>query len=299
MNRYSRLLYISLLITAATHAQNSVPTQQSSFERLQLTLSVDNDGNTAPTLFMPYYWSDTLFSGIGYSTLNTSETSFTGDINAIETSSQEILSFNLLQYQKKGHDLQYSLGLAVEYAQVTNNALYSIPTQGVNLNLQTDIQAWKSGISGDLAYRDIAGFISLRMGGYLYPYTRLDVTHDLNHFTTNSKERQEVTYQGFVNTFFESGIGIDLSLTLRYQLDAYSYRINQLDTSLQPSGTTKELQTSYITWRSEVKLLLSRFSSEGMYPMLGYAREQITSDNGNGSSSDTYNLLLFGFERPF
>ncbi len=275
--------------------------KNSSFEleRLQITFATQEGGNTSPSLFVPFYWSEHLFSGIGYENVTFTSSEFSDSANTLEVSQQEIYSLNVLQYQQESDDFQYSIGLALKYSDVENSALYSVPSSSINLNILAAIKAFSIGISGDIAYKNIGGFFSIRGGGSVYPYATLDVTHKLNEYSVDSSDAQEITYNFFVNTVFESGYGVDLGLFASYRLDAYNYTINQIDNFLQPAGVTTELKTSFKTLRAEVKLLLSAYSANEIYPMLGYAYENVHSDYGSGQDKTTNNLLVFGFERPF
>ena len=268
-------------------------------ERLQIAFSTQEGGNTSPNLFVPFYWNAYLFSGVGYESVALTSSEFSDSANVLEVTQQEYYSLNILQYQQKIDSLQYSIGLALKYSDVENSSMYSIPSYSVSLNALTDIKAFNVGISGDVAYKDIGDFFSIRAGGSLYPYATLDVTHNLNEYSVNSNDPQEVTYNFFVNTIFKSGFGLDLGLFASYRLDAYNYTINDIDNSLQPTGYTSEVKTSFKTLRAEVKLLLSAYSTNEIYPMVGYAYENVHSDYGAGQDKTTNNLLVFGFERPF
>ena len=301
MKTVCQLCLVSAFLATQGMAEERENMDAFSLERLQITFSSDQNGNTSPSLFIPVYWSENLFSAIGYKNVTLALSDFSGGVNALEVSQQETYNLNVIQYQESNHNLQYSIGLAVKYSQVENFGTLSVPgtTPIINLNISTDIKAFSAGISGDAAFKNIADFLSIRTGGYIYPYLNFDVTHNLNEFTTNSNLDQEITYKFFIDTVLQSGYGVDLSLSALYSLEAYNYAINELDSSLQPAGTTTDIETSFKTVRGEVKLLLSAYNAHGINPMLGYAYENVHTDYGSGKDKTVNNLLIFGFEKPF
>jgi len=295
------LVFLSLVSSSCLAQEEKDNADTFSLERLQITFSNDREGNTSPSLFVPIYWNEHLFSGIGYESITLALSDFSNSASTLEVTQQEIYNLNVLQYQETSRNIQYSIGLALKYSKVQNYGTLSVPgtTPSINLNVATSIKAFSAGVSGDLAFKNIGEFLSVRVGGYIYPYLNFDVTQNLNGLTTNSNLDQEVTYKIVINTVLQSGYGVDLSLTALYSLEAYNYTINEIDSSLQPAGTVTDIKTSSNIFRGEVKLLLSAYSAHGIHPMLGYAYEDIHADYGSGQDKTTNNLLIFGFEKPF
>ncbi len=295
---FKYLLLCTLLSTSLLAKSNAF-----SLERLEITLSQNKNGNTVPSLFMPIYWNKHLFSGLGYDsfTLASSVNEKEGNIIAegLSASSQSIYNFNVLQYQQQKKHIQYSFGLALKYSDVKNQEFANLTNKTdtsfmLNLKNETYIKSFSTGLSADFALKKLADFFSLRVGAYFYPYSTLDVTHKLNEFTTSSDDAQDMTYKFFLITYFETNLGLNFSLNAKYSKEAYNYDINTLDLD----GSTSSLKTSFTKLRGEAKVLYSN-KSMSIYPMLGLAYENITSDYGSGTQNELNTLVLFGLEKPF
>ena len=294
MKNLLKVLTVVSMLSTVTYAEGL------SLDRMKVSFNQDEEGNTSPDIYMPYYWNDSFFSALAYKSLFITTSEFSDDINTLETSSQKVFTLTVVQYESTEEHSGYSVGWVVENSNVQNNGLLSAPSAGASLNLLTDIEAISTGITGDVSALKLGNFFSLRTGGSLYPYSQLKVKHNLNEHSVESDASQDMTYKAFLLTYFESSFNIDLSLGANYTYESYNYTINQIDTiTLKPAGTTEELDTSYKTLQLEAKLLFSGIEKNGLYPMVGYAYRTIDSNYGADSDKSEEDIFLFGLEKPF
>jgi len=197
----TKLSLASLLLSTSLLASNS--------ERMEVTFNSDKDGSVAPRIFIPMYWSENFYSGLGYETINTTKVeseSATGvSVKTLSASTREHIWLNIINYQTSNNKgFGYSAGLATEYRKFNNEefgVLKIDPTVHQTENsVKLDVIA--TSINAELMYKNLLDIFSFRLGAYANPYTTLSVKQNTQitpliekEGTASSSTTQDMSYR--------------------------------------------------------------------------------------------------------
>lgn len=276
-------------------------------ERMEVTFNTDEKGNTKPSIFIPMYWSANWYSGVGYNNSDTmSVTSETlNEVVSTKTltaSQEEHIWLNILNYQNiSNQGFGYSLGLAVEYKKISNEefGVLNIDSQINQTENSTKINLHATSLNAELVYKDLFDFISLRLGTYIAPNSKLTVKQSTeitpllsNSGTSNSSSIQKLSYKVSADVYLKTGSFIDISLNAKYENLPLQYDVSE------PNFSTNLFESSLFTSREKTTTLSAKctfmtFSIGGMNPMVGYSK--VIHDNSLTSSQNgtlDYNIQI-------
>lgn len=307
MKTLTKLSLASLLLSTSLLASNS--------ERMEVTFNTNKDGSTSPRIFVPIYWSENIYSGLGYETVGSM--SVTGDGTIVKTlvaSTQDHIWLNILNYQsmqEKGFN--YSVGLAAEYRKFHNEEFgtFSVAEQVNKIENSTKIDVMVSSINVEVMYKELFDIFSFRLGAYVNPYSRLSIKQNTslkplitNTGASNSTQTQPFSYRMSADVYIKTGQFFDISLNASYENLPLEYDVSEISatTNLFVPSTFKTVDK---TTSLSAKVILSHVDVGGMNPMLGYSA--ISYDNSLNSAingdvavdTPNENRFLFGFEKKF
>lgn len=281
-------------------------------DRLQVNLNTDEDGNTNPDLFIPVYWSDTLFSGVGYYSSSSYET---GNVNGGiivdsrvgTTTDEKRFKLNLISYEMKTGAMTYALGADYEQITIDKHEFgyldYTSDVSAVENNIEIDVV--RTNLNADATYR--TNSLYARLGLSLSPSSTLSVDQTTvvkpllsGTGTSSSSNSQEMSY----DIAFKGGYKLSPLMTLIVQ-GIHSYLPLKYDLAVAGSGSTfvvQEQDTEQTTTKSMVKLAfnLDAFSKE-LSPSIGFGSESVAMTDNNEDETDTVtnSLVMIGFEGRF
>jgi len=308
MNSKIKGMVVLLLASSTLFAASS--------ERMEVTFKTDKNGETTPKIFMPLYWSKTLYSGIGYENTSTMAISKDDSDKTLTAVKQDHIWINLLNYQSSAKSgFAYALGVGAEYRKFKKEE-FSTLTYNSKINKTENsvkLDYMGTNINAELLYRDMFDFLSLRFASYVIPYSNLSVDQSTTikplitkEGTSKSSQSQDISYRMSVDCYIESGYGVDISLNARYEYLPLKYKAVEAGVKNSSAVFIPSLfQTSEKTTTLSAKIVLSKMEVGGMNPMLGLA--QISHNDTFKSSTVTTtdisaedeNIFLFGFEKKF
>ena len=315
-----RLLAVVLSTLLCTSAATAAETEEISMERLILVLSADDKSNNVnPTGFIPFYWNSCLFSGVGYETGSgssvSSKASFApSTFHSIQRSNH--LWLNLISYQERLGIFHYSVGAAYSYRKIDRDEFGYFNESGVLVSItnETELELVRPGLSADIATREIGGILSLRLGGYVYPFSTLGTKQTIDMVSTSlvpqtasGKKRtsQDLSYRFTADAHVKTGTFVDFSFRGRYEHLPLKYTV-LTPFSIAPGNYNfigTDIKSEYTSLRFDTKVLLPQLNFHGIDPMLGFGYEKVKNtlslDITNAPERSTQTYFAFGFEKLF
>ncbi len=307
---------VALLLTIELNADNN------SIERLDLSMEIGIDnGSNNPTFFIPMYWSDNWYSGIGYKTSSTylvdAQETLTGKGKLVTGTSSESLDINVLSYQRNYNNSNYSVGLT------TNFETDTYVTSGYVHNKVSDevvafdgLQTFESiglGIYADYTIRNIYDFFSLRIGTTITPLILLNFDETQSKVPSIEEQAQlvsssfqDVQYDLFISMQFDVSSFLEIIANFSYEYIPISSDALGIDISDVNNQYFTESNFSYraSTTDMNIKFLLPKFNFSGIKPAFGvgkrYFRSTISSSSGlseENNSDDNY--FIIGMNKSF
>ena len=302
--KMKNLGFISALTALSIFISTPVLSETSALERLKLDMERDENGNFRPNLFVPYYWSDNWYSGLGYrdKTLVTQDT-LEGLVDSkLSTSiSERIIRLNVVSYQGASDLFSYSVGLDYQ-----NTAIDKIEFGYFSLNndfivFDNNVEIEVSGFSahGDLTWSKLLDPHAVRVKGSLSPMNSLKVEQqtDIKPLVPitgvgNSTKAQELSYQLQIETRHDLIEFLSVGLDLEYKVLPLNYDLKVLATSAD-KFITAPIDTTESTSRFGLRFIFNNALGDNMFPVIGVAYETTEiEDNLNETSSKVSQTLL-------
>lgn len=303
-----RLFLLLFLVTLCAQATDK-------FERLEFTINSEkNNDKLGPSMFLPYYFNDNLYSGFGY--VNRSRFVVT-DINADTYDARynthvdyEKIWFDVLNYRINLKDASFTVGASVEYENFNTLQFgyteFNDPSFPLVINdIKKQYEYYSLGLYSDYSMQKIADIFSFRVGMYLYPAVYQSTKETQSQPPLISQEAS-VSYQAFEDIryrlFFTSQIEIThyfaILIDLKYSKDGYSPQVlvprqNGTDFYFDVSDTKD------VAYKSE-SILRFLFPSLSMYEInptigIGYINEDVTSKYDGTTTNTNSNRVYYSF----
>jgi len=300
-------LLASILLASALSANDTLT--QVSFEQ-------DNDGNFNPNIFIPVYWTDNVYSGIGYTSNTTKDIGvvdgFIDSKNGMVATSRD-MRLNWLTY-KFGN---FSAGLQSNFLNIDKNEFGYIHDSadlfgnGTNYYIAFDndieLDIVKTGFYID--YSTKIDNLLLRGSSTITPSTKIDVkqstlfkplVNDIG--SSSSSTSQDLSYGVKLEAYYDTNSFVKLGFEYSYDYMPIKYDIAQLavENNAYVFNTTT-IDTDETTTKYLAKLYFDKKMLGGLTPTIGFGSietEVKNNDSGKKSKSDE-SIVSVGFERRF
>ena len=281
-------------------------------DRTQVNLNTDSDGNSNPQLFIPIYWSENFFSGVGYYRSSTFETGdITGgsitDSSISTTVDQTNLRLNLLTYETASGAMTYAVGGEYEQIAINKHEFGYMEVSGTDIHaLKNDIEIDVSrlNLKADATYK--SGDFYARIGFGLSPQSSLSVDQTTTikplipgEGTSSATKAQAMAY----DLSFKSGYSLHPMVNLIVQA-MYDYLPMKYDLAVASGGSyaIEEQDVEQTTTMAMVSFAFNvdSFSKE-LSPNIGFGTRSITTTDNTNDAEETVSesLIILGFEGRF
>lgn len=280
-------------------------------DRLQVNLNTDKEGNTNPDLFIPVYWSDDIFSGIGYYSSNSYEVNQLSSISNSRIGTvvdEKRLKLNLLTYEFKSNSLTYAIGAEIEKISINKQEFgyFEFNSDIVATENSIEIEILKPNINADISYKNDDLFV--RVGITASPLSTLDVKQTTifkplvtSTGTSDSSTSQSIAYNISLKAGYKISPLVSLMAQSNYSILPMKYDLAVLNNTAS-DFTLQEIEVQESTFSNMIKLAfnLDSFSSE-LSPSIGYGTQNISSKDISNDDTTTFknNLWMIGFEGRF
>lgn len=308
---FQYIIFTLLFTTAFLHAET---TQDEG--RVQLQFNTQDDGGLSPQIFYPVYWNEFFYSAFGFQTSKTTtitedDPALGGTDNSYTTSSDtQNYWVNLISYQNGSAYTNYSIGLTADYRQIKTYESAFVadgPSTGrtglSSYENRVEVDVLSPGIYSDFALKEVWGFLSVRIAGYLYPISQLNVKQQTtliqvnaadNAIETKSATMQEISYKALADIYFTLLHSLTLGFSGSYEMLPLKYDLATFN------GTVNQVKTESTIMRANTKLVFTRLDAMGLNPMIGFEMiQQNFTVNGDGLPIDNENNFVFGLEKKF
>ncbi len=284
-------------------------------DRFNLDLNSDEDGNVNPGTFIPYYWGNNWFSGIGFSSSSQlAQDTLDGfsDSRLGTNVEQQQISINLLSYESISGALSYSIGGDYNVINIDRTEFgYLYLNNGViddyvAFDNLTEIEVKGLAVRGDITWGNIDEN-AIRFGWVISPSSTLDVDQDTafkpiitNSATGSSSKSQDLGYDLKILTRHRISSSFSLGLQLRYQVLPLEYDIKVL-ASTADSFQEETIDTNETTTSIGVRFIIDDAISTGLDLVIGFSNEKLKAkDNISGlTSSEDSSIFSVGFTSNF
>ncbi|MBT7409797.1 MAG: hypothetical protein HN826_08865 [Methylococcales bacterium] len=286
------------------------------YSRFFIDFNIDN-GKINPSAFLPYYWNDNIFSGIG---IHTSTTQDNGTVSGFSDSrigssvQDNRLKLNLLSYEMPSGNIKYNVGGDIEQIDIDKLefGFLQMPTNLggdlVAFDNQINIKVLRPTIHGDITWNPAGGAFSIRTGANLYPISSLTVDQETRFKpiisstgTSSGSKDQDLSYSLNLEMIYKTTTWADFLVTADYEFLPLKYDLAVLSVvNNQFVFTSSSIDTEDTTLRYSFRIVLKKLM-DNLRPVIGYNFEKVKSkDKTSGSSSSkNNNFLVIGIENRF
>ncbi len=276
---------------------------------MALDLQFDEDGKATPVSTYAHDWNENIFSRVKYRGLSITETDTVTeltDAKSAKTVDEQFVQLSLLGYQQKTETMNWAVSGGLELIRIESNefAYGKIPTTTDLFAIDTQVETTSTRplVSAEVGYDSgafsIKGGIDLKPGGSLSVKTDTDVEY--TSAVTGSSDNSysaDLAYGVQVNGLLKTGLGFDFGFGAEYDLLPLKYDLAQLNATADAFETSTQELDEIIT-RYSVRFILGHKTDMGR-PMIGMTQETLTTEQDGGSSEETINYLVLGFDRRF
>lgn len=326
MNRISKLLLSSLLLTSALNAEeinNSENLVDNILTRTDISFQADENGNINPNIFVPFYYGSNhqFFSGVGYSSAKSSKAdsvdNFSDSKSSLVSDSQNLL-VNYISFTTSIYGLKTSIGLQSTFSKIANNEFgYIHDSNNIFGNGANYYVAFDNSIDLNIQRHAIRADIELPIGNYfnsrlstsISPYTQISVDQSTifkplsnDTGTSTSTTVQDISYNFTYEAQLKTGTFVDIGLVLGYGNQPLKYDLAFLDTDGSSYFFTNDtVDITEVTKSYLVKILFTKKILGGLNPSFGYGVKYLdTKDNASGETVSTNNAVFtLGVEKRF
>lgn len=285
-------------------------------DRFNLDLNSDEDGNTNPNLFLPYYWNSSWFSGVGFSNSSRlTQGTLTGFSDSRQGTivEQQQLSINLLSFESVSGGLTYSVGGNYRITNIDRTEFgYLYLNNGsiddyIAFDNLTEIAVSGLALRGDITWGSVDDDNSIRLGWVISPGDTLDVDQDTtfkpiitNSATGSSSKTQDLGYDLKLQTRHRMTDKFSIGLQLQYQVLPLEYDIKVL-ASTADSFQEATIDTTETTISNGIRFIFDDAISNGLDLVIGFSNEKVdVKDNVSGFTSDEdQSIFSLGFTSNF
>lgn len=312
MIRYFALIPIvflfSLLCTASADGKK--------VDRFSLDLNANDEGKVNPDIFLPIYWSESFFSGIGFSnsaSLSQGTLSGFSDSRIGTSIDQRDLAVNLISYQSQAAGFSYSVGGNYKLNSIdrTEFGYFRLNNGLVDDYVAFDniVEIGVSGLAlrGDMTWGEQKNKHQFRISAVISPKDDLDVDQTTSFkpiittaSTGNSSKSQDVGYDLKLQTLHKMTKSVSIGFQLQYQILPLDYDLQVL-TSTATSFQNATIDTTETTISYSVRLIIADVMLNGMSLVLGVGSENVeTKDNlSGGTTNEDGSIVTVGFTGNF
>jgi len=296
--------------------QSTVFAKGIDYSRFFIDFNID-DGKINPSAFLPYYWNDQLFSGVG---IHSSTTQDNGTVNGFDDSrigsniQDNRLKLNLLSYEMPAGNFKYTLGGDIEQIDI-DKLEFGFLQMPVNLggdlvafDNEINIEVLRPTLHGDVTWNPSGGAFSIRTGVNIYPTSQLTVDQQTRFKpiiattgSSNGSKSQDFSYSVNLEMIYKTNTWVDFLITADYEFLPLKYNLAVLAVeNNQFVFSSTSIDTEESTLRYSFRFVLKKLM-DNLRPVIGYNFEKLKSkDNSTGaSSSKNKNFLVIGVENRF
>ncbi len=289
-------------------------------DRTEITMKLDKEGEPSlDYIFIPFYWSKNTYSGIGFSTSQSSETDVIEGFSESRLSTtydQTNLRLNLYTHEWNSDQLTFSLGGLIDFLTIKRLEFgyahfpASLGDDWVALDNEVEIKVIKPVIQG-IVEKEIPKTFSVRGILDISPSSSLSVEQETRFKPivatagkSSSSSSQRLTYTIGIEMLFKTGAFIDIGIVASHEFLPLNYDIEILDYD-SVSGTfgfkTSKIEVEETTNKVALRLLFNDVDVGGLQPAIGYGYESFTSKDviNNRSETESGTFIVVGFEKRF
>lgn len=280
-------------------------------DRMQINLNTDKNGNTNPDTFIPIYWSDSMFSALGFSSSNSYEVNSLSSITNSRigtTVDEKIMKLNLLTYEHKSDSLTYALGAEIENIKINKQEFgyFEFLSDIIAADNSIEIDMLKPNIKADVTYK--TKDLLLRLGTVISPTSTLDVKQTTvfqplvtTNGTSSSSASQDLSYNLNLALKYKLSPFMTLQLNSNYSFLPMKYDLAVLNNTAN-GFTTDTIEIEETTMSNMIKIAfnIDTFSTE-LSPSIGYGIQSISSKDvvSNATTDLDNSMWMIGFEGRF
>jgi len=307
MKTNTKLIISSILLATSLNAIDN---------QTQINFEQDNDGNINPNIFVPIYWDNEYYSGVGYTSSTSKDigklNSFTDSKNGM-VSSEKITVINWITKNISN----YSIGLVTSISNIKNNEFgYIHDTENLFGNGDDYWVAFDNDIELDIVktgifakYTTSFDKIYLRTIATVFPSSNLDVkqstifkplANDIG--VSSSSTSQDLGYSLQLEALYDTNSFISFGFMYSYDFEPIKYDIAQLNKSDSTYNfKTNTIDTDETTTKYLFKFKFDKKMLGGLYPSLGFGKikTSIKDNKTNQTKTEDKNIVSFGFEKIF
>ena len=313
MNKYKNTVAIAVLSLLLT---NNVLANEETADRFSFDLQMGEEGSLNPETFVPLYWDDNWFSGVGF----TNSTQLTqGTVPGFTDSklgtsiSKRVLRLNLISHQTNNDGYSYSIGGDYQMMTIDKTEFgYFYLNNGLiddYVAFDNSIEIEMSGLSlrGDFTLGQSSDKHLYRLSTIVSPGSTLNVDQDTS-FTPiiptsgvgTSSKSQALSYMLQFETRHRLSEFFSVGLNLQYEVLPLEYDLQVLSATAT-SFQDATIDNTEITTRVGLRFVFNYPLVDGLFPVLGVTSEDVeVEDNLNGGSvSESQTLISVGFTGSF
>lgn len=281
---------------------------------MNISFETDSNGDISPNLFFPIYWSQNLFSGIGYTSSKNIENSTIqnfSDSRESKAINQQNLKVNFLSKKFKKEKYSFSIGLIGEYINIENtqfgfihdkNSLFQKGDIWIAFDNSLDIEVLKYGLYFDVTSK-LHKKIFLRLSGDITPTAKVKLAQNtrfkplvLEGKKFENSSTQDFSYSLLLEMMFQTDLGFSLGAEYEYIFFPLKYNLAVLGKN---GGNyffqTSKIESETVTDSWIIKLILDKKILGDMQPSIGFGKSRIV-ENSKTTNND---IIRFGIEKRF
>lgn len=303
----TKLLLASTLLASTLSASDTLT---------KITFEQDEDGKLNPNILVPIYWSDSLYSTLGYKSSTTKDISGVNNFSDSKSglvSSQDDTAINWLSY-KLGN---YTIGLQTNFLNIDNNEFGYIHDSAnvfgngadyyIAFDNDIELDIIKTGIYLD--YNKKIDNLTMKLSSTIYPSTKIDVKQSTifkplsnDTGTSSSSTSQDLGYAMKLEAFYDTGAFVKFGAQYSYDFAPAKYDIAQL---AQVNGNytfqTATVDTDETTTKYLAKIYFDKKVLGNLIPSFGIGKikSQVKNNNSGNKTTKNQDLFSLGFEARF
>lgn len=274
---------------------------------MALDLQFDEDGKATPVSTYTKYWdeSETLYSRVKYRSLSITEQDISQTLSrSASTLDEQFVQLNFLGYKQSFENSFWSIGGGIELIRIEKNEFGFGPIAGNTLVIENNVEitstrallSLETGYNLDSFY--IKGGLDIKPAGNLTVKqdTAIEYTTEFQGFGDNSYST-DLSYGLIIDSLIPTGLGFDIGLGMEYSLLPLEYDVAQSNSTITAfeTATIKQDET---TTRYSLRIILGKETELGR-PMVGITNETLSVETDSGTSEETINYLVVGFDKRF
>jgi len=309
-------LKFSLLLTIILFTSH-LAAKENSIKGVIVNLNVNEEGAVSPDFFIPYYWNNQLYTGIGYQSWeDTSQDAVDGysESRISENNKFSQWRLSLLNWQSKPKPFMFTLGAELQQTEMNKYEFGyihfpdNLGGEWVAFDNDVNVKVIQPTINAGMRWTNQANTLAVFIEGLVTPLSLLDLDQKtefkpiINDTGISSgRNKQDLSWEINSNMEYKTDIFADLGFSVSYEYLPLSYDLATLDYNSNTSAfsfSTSNIEIEQIVMTWEVELILKVNILGDAKPKIGFGQRitNIKDKVSHDSEKLTDNLISIGFK---